>query len=130
MPIREVAHNTAISSVYASKPMSIYATIWDGSEWATHGGKYPVNYSYAPFVASLKGLELEGCVSQQNASASATSCPKRSTSSLDPVEGEEFVKLSQQQMTGLDWARRKHMFYSYCQDTRRYKVLPPEYTAN
>ncbi|MCE3216399.1 hypothetical protein HAX54_006344 [Datura stramonium] len=126
VPIREVVHNTTISSIYPSKPMSIYATIWDGSEWATHGGKYPVNYTYAPFVTSLKGVELEGCVSHQ----SATSCAKRSTSSLDPVEGDEFVKLSQQQMTGLKWARRKHMFYSYCQDTRRYKVLPPECTAN
>ncbi|XP_059308510.1 probable xyloglucan endotransglucosylase/hydrolase protein 33 isoform X2 [Lycium ferocissimum] len=127
VPIREVVHNTAISSVYPSKPMSIFATIWDGSEWATHGGKYPVNYTYAPFVTSLKGVELEGCVSQQN----DTSCTnKRSTSSLDPVDGEEFVKLSQQQMIGLEWARRKHMFYSYCQDTKRYKVLPPECTAN
>ncbi|XP_019227452.1 PREDICTED: probable xyloglucan endotransglucosylase/hydrolase protein 33 [Nicotiana attenuata] len=128
VPVREVVHNTAISSVYPSKPMSIYVTIWDGSQWATRGGKYPVNYTYAPFVTSIKGVELEGCVSQQNASA-ASACARRSTSSLDPVDGEEFVKLSQQQMTGLDWARRKHMFYSYCQDTRRYKVLPPECTA-
>ncbi|KAJ8569813.1 hypothetical protein K7X08_006390 [Anisodus acutangulus] len=128
VPIREVVHNTAISSVYPSKPMSIIATIWDGSEWATHGGKYPIDYKFAPFITSMKGIELEGCIKQQNSSATS-SCARRSTSSLDPVDGEGFMKLSQQQMTGLNWARRKHMFYSYCQDTRRYKVLPPECTA-
>ncbi|GJW23314.1 probable xyloglucan endotransglucosylase/hydrolase protein 33, partial [Tanacetum coccineum] len=53
IPVREVIHNQAVSSVYPSKPMSLYTTIWDASEWATNGGKYPVNYKYAPFVASL-----------------------------------------------------------------------------
>ncbi|XP_049364393.1 probable xyloglucan endotransglucosylase/hydrolase protein 33 [Solanum verrucosum] len=134
VPIREVVHNTAISSVYPSKPMSIIVTIWDGSEWATHGGKYPVNYNYAPFVTTMKGIELEGCIKQQqntNSSSILTpTCSKRSsTSSLDPVDGEGFMKLSSQQMAGLDWARRKHMFYSYCQDTKRYKVQPPECNA-
>lgn len=125
VPVREVVHNTAISSVYPSKPMSTILTIWDGSEWATHGGKYPVNYNYAPFITTIKGIELEGCVKQQQ-----NTCSKRSsTSSLDPVDGEGFMKLSSQQMKGLDWARRKHMFYSYCQDTKRYKVLPPECTS-
>lgn len=104
--------------------MSVYATIWDGSEWATRGGKYPVNYKYAPFVASFGGMEMEGCVMHQMDSAAL--CSKSGLSSLDPVEGQEFVKLSKQQIIGLEWARGKHMFYSYCKDTSRYKVLPPE----
>lgn len=124
LPVREVIHNAAIASAYPSKPMSLYATIWDGSEWATRGGKYPVNYKYAPFVASLGELEMEGCVMQDK--DSAPPCSKSSLSSLDPVEGEQFAKLSKHQSEGLDWARRKHMFYSYCKDTARYKVLPAE----
>ncbi|KAJ6897536.1 hypothetical protein NC652_024361 [Populus alba x Populus x berolinensis] len=28
-------------------------TIWDGSDWATNGGKYRVNYKYAPYVAEI-----------------------------------------------------------------------------
>lgn len=106
--------------------MSVYVTIWDGSEWATHGGKYPVNYNYAPFITSLRGIELEGCVIQQKGSSE---CSRKSPSSLDPVDGQQFAKLSNQQMSGLDWSRRKHMFYSYCQDTSRYKILPPECTS-
>nr|GLL49905.1 probable xyloglucan endotransglucosylase/hydrolase protein 33 [Ipomoea trifida] len=120
IPIREVVNNAAISTVYPSKPMSVYVTIWDGSEWATHGGKYPVNYNYAPFVASMGRVELEGCTN------SSSDCTRRSPSSL---EGEGFVKLTQQQISGLQWARGKHMFYSYCQDKARYKVLPPECTS-
>ncbi|KAL3654074.1 hypothetical protein CASFOL_003755 [Castilleja foliolosa] len=124
VPVREVVHNNAISSAYPSKPMSVHATIWDASQWATHGGKYPVNYKFAPFVASMTGIEMEGCIS--NPKNMAPSCSRSSPSSLDPVDGEQFAKLSSQQVTGLEWARRKHMFYSYCQDKPRYKVMPAE----
>lgn len=127
IPVREVIHNQASSSVYPTKPMSLYATIWDASEWATHGGKYPVNYKYAPFVASLGELEMEGCLMSKTNSSSTSSCSKSSTlSSSDPVEGNEYAKLSSQQAVGLKWVRTKHMFYSYCKDTSRYKILPPE----
>ncbi|RAL53260.1 hypothetical protein DM860_006932 [Cuscuta australis] len=117
IPVREVInkrHDAAINyNVYPAKPMSVYLTIWDGSQWATHGGKYPVNYQYAPFVASMGRAELEACAA-----------PPPSSSSC--MEGEGFGKLSEEQKGGLDWARGKHMFYSYCHDTTRYKVLPPE----
>ncbi|PIM98632.1 hypothetical protein CDL12_28885 [Handroanthus impetiginosus] len=126
VPVREVIHSNAISSAYPSKPMSVYVTIWDGSKWATHGGKYPVNYKFAPFVASMGGIEMEGCILNQKDMAPSCS---RSPYSLDPVDGEQFAKLSSQQITGLEWARRKHMFYSYCQDKSRYKVLPAECNA-
>lgn len=123
VPVREFINNAASSPVYPTRPMSLYATIWDASEWATKGGKYPVNYQYAPFVASFGKLELEGCLWSR-----ANLCSNRALSSLDPdpVGGEEFAKLSPQQVNGMDWARRKLMFYSYCQDTKRYKFLPPE----
>ncbi|KAH6826758.1 xyloglucan:xyloglucosyl transferase 33 [Perilla frutescens var. hirtella] len=127
IPVREVIHNNAISLAYPSKAMSVYATIWDASQWATHGGKYPVNYKYAPFVASMGGIEMEGCILNQK--DMAPSCSRSSPSSIDPVDGERFAKLSGQQITGMEWARRKHMFYSYCQDKSRYKVQPPECNA-
>ncbi|XP_004297640.1 PREDICTED: probable xyloglucan endotransglucosylase/hydrolase protein 33 [Fragaria vesca subsp. vesca] len=120
IPVREFEHK---SSFFPSKPMTVYATIWDGSEWATHGGKYPVNYKNAPFTVSFAEMEISGCIS--NPSASAPSCSKTS-SSLDPVEGPEFVKLTNQQVSAMDWARGKLMFYSYCKDTSRFKVMPPE----
>jgi xyloglucan:xyloglucosyl transferase len=127
IPVRQVIHNNAIGSAYPSKPMSVYSTIWDGSEWATRGGKYPVNYKFAPFVASFGAMEMEGCIMHEK--NSTTLCSKSGLSSLDPIEGQDFTKLSEQQITGLKWARGRRMFYSYCKDTSRYKVLPPECNA-
>ncbi|PON59323.1 Xyloglucan endotransglucosylase/hydrolase [Parasponia andersonii] len=118
VPVREFPRNSA---VFPSKPMSVYATIWDGSEWATHGGKYPVNYENAPFIASFADMEMSGCVSTPT-----VGCSKNNPSNLDPVEGQEFATLSKQQVTAMDWARSKLMVYSYCKDTSRFKVLPPE----
>ncbi|KAL5552912.1 hypothetical protein UlMin_040313 [Ulmus minor] len=125
IPVREFRRNSAFPSIFPSKPMQVYATIWDGSEWATHGGKYGVDYKYAPFVASIADVEMNGC--QSNPTGTVVSCSKAPSSS-DPVNGEEFASLSKQQVSAMDWARRKLMFYSYCQDTRRFKVLPPECT--
>jgi len=124
VPVREFIHSSIYPSIYPSKPMSVYATIWDGSEWATHGGKYPVNYKYAPFVVSFAQIQLSGCISDP--SAPVSSCSKVNPSAQDPVNGPEFTKLSQQQVAAMDWARRKLMFYSYCNDRPRFKVMPPE----
>ncbi|KAE9597990.1 putative xyloglucan:xyloglucosyl transferase [Lupinus albus] len=122
IPVREFKHR---STFYPSKAMSVYCTIWDGSEWATHGGKYPVNYKYAPFNVTFSEMELSGCISDPTTQVS--SCSKATPSSgLDPLNGPDFTKLSQQQITAMDWARRKLMFYSYCNDNTRFKVLPPE----
>ena len=61
VPIKEIVRSDEMGGDFPSKPMSLYATIWDASSWATNGGKYKVNYKYAPFVAEFKDLVLEGC---------------------------------------------------------------------
>ncbi|TYI97694.1 hypothetical protein E1A91_D01G161100v1 [Gossypium mustelinum] len=124
IPVREFPNNGKFSAAHPLKPMSLYVTIWDGSQWATHGGKYLVNYKYAPFVTSLTDVEMVGCI--VNPKQPNSSCSSASVSSIDPVEGPDFVKLSNQQMSAMVWARRKLMFYSYCKDTSRFKVLPSE----
>lgn len=102
---------------YPSKPMSLYATIWDASDWATSGGKYKVNYKYAPFVAEFTDLTLHGC-------------------SVDPLEeiltpncnesDDDATMITPKQRAGMNKFRQKHMYYSYCYDTLRYPVPPPE----
>ncbi|KAJ6689503.1 hypothetical protein OIU85_005869 [Salix viminalis] len=107
---------------FPSKPMSLYATIWDGSGWATNGGKYRVNYKYAPYVTEFSDLVLHGC-------------------SVDPIE--QFPKCDNTESseaipTGVTPARRtkmesfraKFMTYSYCYDQVRYKVPPSECVIN
>lgn len=131
IPVREVSNTLAMSKAYPSKPMTLYSTIWDGSEWATEGGKKPINYSFAPFVAWFKDLEIEGCLWNQSRSSSSSSsvCPntkQRDGQGLDPVEGRDFVELSEQQRVGMEWVRGRFMFYSYCNDPHRFSVMPPE----
>ncbi|CAL9068475.1 unnamed protein product, partial [Musa banksii] len=60
-PIREVGRCDAMSGDYPSKPMSIYATIWYASDWATSGGGYKVDYDRAPFVPEFSDLALLRC---------------------------------------------------------------------
>ncbi|KAK3009138.1 hypothetical protein RJ639_013915 [Escallonia herrerae] len=104
---------------YPSKPMSLYATIWDASNWATSGGKYKVNYKYAPFVTEFTDLTLHGCAVDPLQLVLSTSCTPKDDQ-LDSVN----VTLRQQM--AMKKFRQKYMYYSYCYDTLRYPVPPPE----
>lgn len=55
-------HNAEMGCDYPAKPMALYATIWDASNWATASGKYKVNYRYAPFVAQFTDLTIHGYI--------------------------------------------------------------------
>ncbi|CAD5185697.1 unnamed protein product [Musa acuminata subsp. malaccensis] len=118
IPIREVVRTQAMGGDFPSKPMSLYATIWDGSTWATSGGRYKVNYKYAPYEAEFADLVLHGCA-------------------VDPIEHRttclgydaavyDSITMSADQRTAMDKFRKKHITYSYCHDRVRYPTPPPE----
>ncbi|CAA0814733.1 Probable xyloglucan endotransglucosylase/hydrolase protein 28 [Striga hermonthica] len=117
VPIREVKRTSTMGGDFPSKPMSLYATIWDASDWATNGGKYRVSYKYAPYIAQFSEFVLHGCA-------------------VDPVEQTkcdsalEFASvpsgMTRQQRARMSGFRNKHMQYSYCYDHARYKIPPPE----
>ncbi|XP_010527818.1 PREDICTED: probable xyloglucan endotransglucosylase/hydrolase protein 28 [Tarenaya hassleriana] len=118
VPIREVKRSESMGGDFPSKPMSLYSTIWDGSKWATDGGKYGVNYKYAPYIAQFSEFVLHGCT-------------------VDPIEQfptcdasaedlSHVAELTSSQRRKMENFRRKRMTYSYCYDQTRYKVAPPE----
>ncbi|XP_047341382.1 probable xyloglucan endotransglucosylase/hydrolase protein 27 [Impatiens glandulifera] len=120
IPIREVKRNEEMGGDFPSKPMSLYATIWDGSSWATNGGKYKVNYKYAPFVARFSDFILHGC-------AVDPAEPSSSECDVSPY----FVSLvneeiTPEQMEKMGSLRKKYLQYSYCYDRFRYKIPLPE----
>ncbi|KAE8682997.1 putative xyloglucan endotransglucosylase/hydrolase protein 28 [Hibiscus syriacus] len=117
IPIREFKRTAAMGGDFPSKPMSLYATIWDGSDWATNGGKYRVNYKYASYVAEFSDLILQGC---------AVDPIEFSSKRCDNVPSREKLMTRSK----MDSFRRKHMTYSYCYDQTRYKVPPPECLFN
>lgn len=121
VPIREILKTEAIGAHYPAKPMSVYATVWDGSDWATLGGRYRVNYKYSPFVVTLSNLILEGCSVDplEQFQFPTASCPTSASLS-------KFSELSQDQRASMDWFRGKYISYSYCDDTARYPTTPAD----
>ncbi|KAF6148594.1 hypothetical protein GIB67_042553 [Kingdonia uniflora] len=118
VPIREVVRSDAMGGDYPSKPMSLYATIWDASSWATSGGKYKVNYKYAPFVSEYTDLLLQGCSVHPIQQLPDSSCAE--------LERANYAVVTPQRRTSMTKFRHNYMYYSYCYDTLRYPVAPPE----
>ncbi|EEF43523.1 probable xyloglucan endotransglucosylase/hydrolase protein 30 [Ricinus communis] len=123
VPIREVVRNDEMGSEYPSKPMSLYATIWDASNWATSGGKYKVNYKYAPFVSEYKDLVLEGCPIDPIQQIPLTSSCYESNARLLAAD---YATITRKQRQAMRRFRQRFMYYSYCYDTLRYPLPPPE----
>ncbi|KAH7420395.1 hypothetical protein KP509_13G005800 [Ceratopteris richardii] len=123
IPIREFPNLTGqkADAVYPGKQMYLYATIWDGSDWATDGGKYRANFSYAPFVASYSNFIVCGCALPQPSSPLAPVCDREfSNAKLFPSQ------LSTRHRRNIQWAQANYMTYDYCQDKNRYPTPPPE----
>ncbi|KAL5553322.1 hypothetical protein UlMin_040723 [Ulmus minor] len=118
VPIREVKRTESMGGDFPAKPMSLYVTIWDGSDWATNGGKYRVNYKYAPYVAKFSDLVLHGCAVD----------PIEQFSKCENTQNSELIPtgVTPIQRTKMESFRKKHMTYSYCYDRVRYKVPPSE----
>lgn len=117
-----MVRNDAMGADFPSKPMGLYATIWDASDWATSGGKYRANYKYAPFVAEFTDLVLHGCATDPLEEVVATRCAERD----DQLASSEFATLTPKQKLAMRKFRSRYVYYSYCYDTVRYPVPPPE----
>ncbi|KAE9603328.1 hypothetical protein Lal_00008290 [Lupinus albus] len=122
VPIREVKRTESMGGDFPSKPMTLYATIWDASDWATNGGKYRVNYKYAPFVAEFSNFVLHGCAVD----------PIEHVAKCDNAQSSKMVPsgVTPVQRIKMDNFRKKHMTYSYCYDKIRYKAPPSECVIN
>jgi xyloglucan:xyloglucosyl transferase len=125
-PIREVIRHPAMGGDFPAKPMAVYATIWDGSAWATEGGKYKVNYKYAPFASDFSDLSLVGC---RVADPSALR--------LTPVAGgcdgdggllglmtADYAVVTPQRRAAMRAFRARQMTYTVCYDAARYAAGP------
>ncbi|RAL38764.1 hypothetical protein DM860_013445 [Cuscuta australis] len=122
IPIREVIRHPAMGGDYPSKPMSMYATIWDASAWATNGGRNKVDYTYEPFAAEFRDMVLQGCIVDPIEQIPSTNCTDRDSSLM----ARRFSTLTPDQHKSMKWFREKYMYYSYCYDVVRYAVPPPE----
>ncbi|KAK0603505.1 hypothetical protein LWI29_005643 [Acer saccharum] len=122
VPIREVIRKEEMGGDYPSKPMALYATIWDASNWATNGGKVKANYKYAPFVSDYKDLVLEGCPVDPIEEFPFSACYE----SDSRIANKDYSAVTPSRRAAMRKFRQRFMYYSYCYDTIRYPVPPPE----
>lgn len=122
IPIREVVRHATMRGDYPSKPMSVYATIWDASSWATNGGRDKVDYRYEPFVAEFKDLVLEGCIVDPTDQIPSSNC----TDMIAALIARDYSTITSEGRESMKWFRENYMYYSYCYDRIRYPVAPPE----
>lgn len=122
-PIREVVRTEAMGAAFPSKPMSLYATIWDGSAWATEGGKYKVNYKYAPFASDFSDLSLLGCRVADPAALRLTrgGCDEGGLLGLMTAD---YAVMTPQKRAAMRAFRVRQMTYTVCYDAARYAAGP------
>ncbi|KAK3138448.1 hypothetical protein QOZ80_5AG0369070 [Eleusine coracana subsp. coracana] len=133
VPVREVRRSPAMGGDFPSKPMSLYATVWDASNWATSGGKYKVNYRYGPFVASFTDLALAGCRVDQPGIRMTMMPPagevesyRRCAAAEERLRAADVAVMTLEKQQAMRRFREQFMVYSYCYDTLRYPVPFPE----
>ncbi|EYU38866.1 hypothetical protein MIMGU_mgv1a023121mg [Erythranthe guttata] len=120
VPIRHVKRVDSMGGDFPSKEMSLYGTIWNGSNWATGGGRHKLDLTYGPFVAKYSGFVLSGCpFNHDTQTITISGC---NNSNLDDLTREETAELH--------IFRRKWITYSYCYDFKRYAVPLPECVFN
>eukprot|EP00252_Welwitschia_mirabilis_P013969 TRINITY_DN30973_c0_g1_i1.p1 TRINITY_DN30973_c0_g1~~TRINITY_DN30973_c0_g1_i1.p1 ORF type:complete len:296 (+),score=-30.71 TRINITY_DN30973_c0_g1_i1:25-912(+) len=121
VPIRE-HRNRAVSGIPFPRrqPMSLYASIWNGENWATDGGRTKINWSFSPFSAQFRRLSIDACDWNGN--------PRfcRSDSTANWWNKRRFSALSAHDDLLLRWVRRHFLVYDYCADRARPKRYPNE----
>ncbi|WRX09253.1 Glycoside hydrolase family 16 - like 4 [Theobroma cacao] len=116
---QKVRRVDAMGGDYPSKPMSLYAIIWDGSTWATGEGKHKINYRYAPFKADFTFFVIQG--HECSTEGQIQRCKNATASSV-----ESFNGLRPDERSKMKDFRKNFMIYSHCQDRRRYPIALPE----
>ncbi|XP_071692609.1 xyloglucan endotransglucosylase protein 6-like [Rutidosis leptorrhynchoides] len=104
--------------------MGVYSSIWNADDWATQGGRVKTNWTHAPFVASYRAFEIDGCECPVTTADSdnAKRCSNNDGWWNEPVLSELNVHQNHQ----LIWVRANHMIYDYCSDLARFPSLPLE----
>ncbi|CAD6344101.1 unnamed protein product [Miscanthus lutarioriparius] len=112
VPVRRYERRAELT--FPDRPMWVYGSIWDASDWATDDGRHRADYRYQPFVARLDRFVVAGC--SVNAPPACRPVP------ASPAG----AGLTAQQYAAMRWAQREHMVYYYCNDFRRDHSLTPE----
>lgn len=110
-----------------NQAMGVHMSIWDGSQWATLGGRIKVDWNAAPFVASYQNFRLNGCVVNPVSDKTAI---RKCQNSTFAAPGPNAQKLPTARVRQLRVVKATQVHYNYCDDRKRYPVAPPECAYN
>lgn len=112
IPIRDFKNLESNGIAFPNKqPMRIYSSLWDAEDWATRGGLIKTDWTQAPFTASYRNFNANGCVSS---SAGKSKC---ATSANNAWFTQKLDSTSQDKMK---WVQKNYMIYNYCTDHKRF----------
>ncbi|GLJ13867.1 hypothetical protein SUGI_0221530 [Cryptomeria japonica] len=106
----------------------MFSSLYNGDQWATQGGRVKIDFSSAPFVASLSNLTLEGCVwNMEDYNGSLALCSSTNQGN-HWWNGPEYSSLNYTQQRQMKWVWDNYLVYNYCDDLPRfnYTKLPFE----
>ncbi|KAK3039065.1 hypothetical protein RJ639_028516, partial [Escallonia herrerae] len=120
-PIRVFQNSEAIGVPFPkTQPMRVYSSLWNADDWATQGGRVKADWTKAPFTASYRNYNANGCVK----SSAGSSCA--STNSVND-QAWQTQELDSAGRNRLRWVQSKFMIYNYCTDLKRFpQGLPAE----
>lgn len=104
--------------------MGMYGSVWDGSTWATQGGRVKINWNDAPFIATYRDWTLDGCL------VSGSSTVQTCQSSSYATPGANYQTVNQSTAYSLNWVKNNWVHYNYCDDRARYPTKPVECNYN
>lgn len=104
--------------------MGVYSSIWNADDWATQGGRVKTDWTHAPFVASYRAFEIDGC--ECPVTTADTDNTKRCSTTRGWWDEPVLSELNVHQSHQLIWVRANHMIYDYCSDTARFPSAPLE----
>ncbi|KAK4487125.1 hypothetical protein RD792_006440 [Penstemon davidsonii] len=113
IPIRVFNNYESIGIPFPkNQPMRVYCSLWNADDWATQGGRVKTDWTKAPFVASYRNFNINGCVS-------GSTCGSQSTDSFN-TQAWQTQGLDANGRNRLRWVQQKHMVYNYCNDRPRF----------
>ncbi|KAL7099049.1 hypothetical protein ACP275_09G057900 [Erythranthe tilingii] len=126
IPIRVFSNEEAITGTPfpKSQAMRVYCSLWNADDWATQGGRVKTDWTKAPFVASYRNFNINGCVA-------GSQCGSGSDSNLK-VEGANNNNWRTQGLDAngrnrLRWVQQRYIIYNYCVDSKRFpQGIPAE----
>ncbi|KAK6142291.1 hypothetical protein DH2020_022639 [Rehmannia glutinosa] len=122
IPIRVYNNQESIGTPFPkSQKMRVHCSLWNADDWATQGGRVKTDWTKAPFVASYRNFNINGCVA-----GSGSSCGSKSADSFN-TEAWRTQDLNANGRNRLRWVQQKHMVYNYCADSNRFhQGIPAE----